>query len=140
MARVDRWLRRAASAVPGETLLATLIATTPGTGQRGSGRPCVLIATSGHVVLHVPRLRRSQTTTLPLGGRTDVSVDDHDATLTIRVPDGDTIQVTGIADPVGLEAFVAVLDRDGRRHLPDDPSHRKPGHGHVTRVPGAQPR
>jgi hypothetical protein len=133
MGQLDRWLRRAASAAPDEVLLATLAGTTlPAEGARR--RPCVLVATSGHVVHHVPRWRRPETVVVPLGELADVDVDDRRSRLTLTSDHGVEVVVDRIDDPVAVDAFVAVLDRHGRRQLPDDPTKRRPGHGHVTRI------
>lgn len=134
MGQFDRWLRRAAAAVPGEVLLATLAGTSSPSGSKGAARPCVVVATSGHVVHHVPRWRGAELTTVPVAELADVSVDESGTRLTLRTTEDTEIVVERIEDEVALEAFVAALDRHGLRHLPDDPAQRRPGHGHVVRV------
>ncbi len=138
MGRFDRWLRRAAAAVEDETLLAALDGmTTVTAGERTGRRPCVLVATSAHVVLHVPRLRRSQTVVVAGGDVLDVTVTGDGRGVTITRADGPALVIESIEDRVALEAFVGVLDRVGQRHLPGHPAHARPGHGHVRAVPRA---
>lgn len=134
MGRFDRWLRKAVQAAPEETLLAALGGSTPAGGERSGGRPCVVVATSGHVVRYVPRLRRPEVTTITAADITDVSVSADERTLTIGSADGSSLVVDRISDPVALAALVSVLERLGGRPRSAPPMPARPGHGHVRAV------